>query len=34
MGANNLEELRNATKDAEYGPFWFEFLSKATDYDR
>ena len=31
-GVKSLEELHQATKDAD-GPFWFEFLSKAMDYD-
>lgn len=31
---NSLEELHDATEDADYGPFWFQFLSRAMDYYR
>ena len=32
-GVKSLEELHEAIKDADR-PFWFEFLSKAMDYDQ
>ena len=33
-GANTLKDLQDNTNNNEYGPWWFEFLSRAMDYDR
>ena len=32
-GVNTLEDFQDNINDNEYGSWWFEFLSKAIDYD-
>lgn len=33
-GANTFTEFQDDINDEEYGPWWFEFLSRAMDYNR
>lgn len=33
-GANTFAEFQDDINDEEYGPWWFEFLSRTMDYDR